>query len=827
MSKKKKTPEERVKACPYYKSSAGPKASKKPEIQCGVAPTFTFQFKTPGEFYKKFNICNNQKETCPIFCYQELENMGVPVSSEWPVEQRIAVYNSMVKGEKVELRSCADCKYGLLEKGKCSRIRNDRNIKPDSISCEWFYNKKSYDKEIPSRHEMGKKEYHEQYPNGAAFDIDGNRIDDWEFNQVTQTYIPFDDNVDTNNEINNDEAEIKYKNRCPYISSIGIKNITCTLHCINKNVKQFINEDDTKRYTSNYCFSDYDKCKHYQEIYKEEMESQDQRILEYRECDYCSNSRGYSGLNRKPKDVDGSKYCFCQVKQSPVESYNTDTVCEYFNRIKRDEAESNEREGVNEVAKTYYTKCGKEFQKSSTADVTGYKLELTEDGKLNDQSEEYKKCLECPFKVKVNKGYPGVFDRWECRAGSKSPNQNNDWIGSAEDKNTIKIYSLHNDFLESVMEYCEHEEDLFAAYNQDLSDCRCVISVSCSQNKKGIAAKKKLIEKFFSETSICQDCNNEFDGGCLPPVSIEEGQCNNYSKSIPVRSLQVIETEIKFYKRQTAEGIIEIGNRLIEAKAQLKHGEWKEWLINKVDFTERTAQRFMKVAEETSKTTTLSDLPISKVYALLDVPAEERDEFIESSHVVDGEEKTVDDMSTRELSKVIKERDNLKNELNKIDRHYKDAQETIRALHNSLEKSKETISLKVKKEMEGKIKELEQELDKAKKEPASSDEADKYKKIKAEAEKLKNKNNEMWEHFRNFENLSELSSGITVFIREMLAPVRYSKALKAAETDTRIKEALLELVQDVQTWCDDMVQAIPNNDFQDVIYQECEVREDE
>lgn len=159
---------------------------------------------------------------------------------------------------------------------------------------------------------------------------------------------------------------------------------------------------------------------------------------------------------------------------------------------------------------TYYTKCGREFQKSSTAGVTGYKM-----------AEDDQECLVCPFRTAVNKGWPEVFDHWECRAGSQPPSQKDDWHGSLDDKNSISIRSLHNDFLEAVMEYCKGADDLSAAYTQDREDCRRAISVSCSSNKKGIAAKKKLIEKFFHGAAVqeeeecehCEDCGRSLDEG--------------------------------------------------------------------------------------------------------------------------------------------------------------------------------------------------------------------------------------------------------------------------------------------------------------------------
>ncbi len=122
------------------------------------------------------------------------------------------------------------------------------------------------------------------------------------------------------------------------------------------------------------------------------------------------------------------------------------------------------------------------------------------------------------------------------------------------------------------------------------------------------------------------------------------------------RTLEVIETEINFYKQQTATGIIEIGNRLIEAKSQLGEGEtFTSWLKNKVDFSRRTANRFMDVSKE-FKGATLPTSSISKLYALLDVPSDSREEFLTTAHPTSsGEDKTVEEMTTREVEKAVKE----------------------------------------------------------------------------------------------------------------------------------------------------------------------------
>lgn len=122
------------------------------------------------------------------------------------------------------------------------------------------------------------------------------------------------------------------------------------------------------------------------------------------------------------------------------------------------------------------------------------------------------------------------------------------------------------------------------------------------------------------------------------------------------RPLEVIETEINFYKQQTATGIIEIGKRLIEAKSLLEHGQWGKWLEEKVDFSRQTANKFMRIADEYSNVNAPLQLGSDKLFKLLDVPLEDRDSFLSTSHPTSlGKNKTVDEMTTREVEKAVKE----------------------------------------------------------------------------------------------------------------------------------------------------------------------------
>ena len=121
------------------------------------------------------------------------------------------------------------------------------------------------------------------------------------------------------------------------------------------------------------------------------------------------------------------------------------------------------------------------------------------------------------------------------------------------------------------------------------------------------------------------------------------------AKPVEGRTIETITDEILDAKRTGGEAILTIGRCLIEAKDMLPHGEWLPWLNERVELSERAAQRFMRLAREWSNPSALADLGATKALMLLALPEEERDEFIEDHNVID--------MSTRQLEQAIRERD--------------------------------------------------------------------------------------------------------------------------------------------------------------------------
>lgn len=169
----------------------------------------------------------------------------------------------------------------------------------------------------------------------------------------------------------------------------------------------------------------------------------------------------------------------------------------------------------------------------------------------------------------------------------------------------------------------------------------------------------ELFEKRMRESD---DSDNQESGQAelSRPAEMESAETVPAAASevpAPPRPLADITAEIRFYKAQTVSNILEIGRRLIEAKAQLGHGQWLKWLEEEVEFSRQTADRFIQLSREYANCSPVSNLSYTKLLALLAIPAEERDAFIEAAHEVDGEQKTVAEMSRRELEQAIKERD--------------------------------------------------------------------------------------------------------------------------------------------------------------------------
>lgn len=130
---------------------------------------------------------------------------------------------------------------------------------------------------------------------------------------------------------------------------------------------------------------------------------------------------------------------------------------------------------------------------------------------------------------------------------------------------------------------------------------------------------------------------------------------------IQIRDAEIVAAEINTIKNQTKRLVlsasVEIGRRLEEAKSLVNHGQWQQWLKDKVNYSQSTADNLMRISREygdeqvnlfsnESKSQTFANLSYSQAVALFALPADDREEFVKSNDV--------DDMTSRQLQEAIK-----------------------------------------------------------------------------------------------------------------------------------------------------------------------------
>lgn len=133
----------------------------------------------------------------------------------------------------------------------------------------------------------------------------------------------------------------------------------------------------------------------------------------------------------------------------------------------------------------------------------------------------------------------------------------------------------------------------------------------------------------------------------------------------PPRTVETVTLEIRTLQRQAQQIMlsyaVEIGRRLEEVKAILPHGQWGDYLKNEVDYSQSTANNFMRIYREygaaqqslfggEAKSQAFANLTYTKALRLLAIPDEEEREQFMTEHDVGS-------MSNRELDKALKERE--------------------------------------------------------------------------------------------------------------------------------------------------------------------------
>ena len=161
----------------------------------------------------------------------------------------------------------------------------------------------------------------------------------------------------------------------------------------------------------------------------------------------------------------------------------------------------------------------------------------------------------------------------------------------------------------------------------------------------------------------------------------------------------------------------EAGERLIEIKGRLAHGEFESWCKDNLTFSKRKAENMMRWSQKCkdensifSKTQTFTDLGISKVWALLAAPEDVAEEVIKEG---------ASDMSVRELqdeiSRLKSEKKTAQEYARATEKEQANLEEEIEILKRQLEESRRESERKAEDENSQSTPEAEEEIEKLKK----------------------------------------------------------------------------------------------------------------
>lgn len=170
------------------------------------------------------------------------------------------------------------------------------------------------------------------------------------------------------------------------------------------------------------------------------------------------------------------------------------------------------------------------------------------------------------------------------------------------------------------------------------------------------------------------------------------------------RTIEAITGDILEAQRKGGEAVLTIGRCLIEAKDMLRHGEWLPWLAEKVGYSEKTAQNFMRLAREFSNPQAIADLGATKALKLLALPVDEREQFVADHNVID--------MTTRQLEAAIKERDEARVHAQQAEQERSEAQQSAQKLREALDAMQQERQI-----ADQEVQKLTEELDELKARP--------------------------------------------------------------------------------------------------------------
>lgn len=227
--------------------------------------------------------------------------------------------------------------------------------------------------------------------------------------------------------------------------------------------------------------------------------------------------------------------------------------------------------------------------------------------------------------------------------------------------------------------------------------------------------------------------------------------------------LTTIETEIKTYQNIAGQSIFEIGRRLKHVKENdLAHGQFGKWLET-VNLNQNVANKMMKIAStEELNYATSHNLGMQALYEIATLPESERDIEHTTSN---GETKTPDEMTVkelRELKKQLKQRDEEKSQLeSQLEQAQRSESIARKQLEDAEDREPEVVEKYMEPEDYQELKESNKQLHNYLNEVSNHN-----KKLNSDIEKLKNERSETDEKSQKYDELNKAINNMNTKLNE-------------------------------------------------------------
>lgn len=290
--------------------------------------------------------------------------------------------------------------------------------------------------------------------------------------------------------------------------------------------------------------------------------------------------------------------------------------------------------------------------------------------------------------------------------------------------------------------------------------------------------------------------------------------------------LNVITAEINSYKQVAGQAIFEIGKRLRHVKKNdLVHGKFGKWLES-IDMNHNTANRFMKISSELNSDT-YHNLGSNALYLIATISEEER----EKEHTLaNGETKTPDEMTVRELQEIKKSLKEEKKTRRQAEQQAEQAKKSEEIALQQLvkEKNKPPKTVQVEKIIDNTDHSLRKEVDRLQEEydlfvekyelleeklELAEDDAERYRKMKGELNYLHSEKDDLHRQIESATSISGLVVEIEHLLMDKLAPIKYSKAIREQSHSQVVIDNLSEIIGLVRSWTDEMEGYLSNNNI--------------